>query len=158
MNAKDSDRFDRYWTPEPNTGCFLWLGGLSSGGYGAFGMKVPGKKHYPPFGAHRLAWEREHGPITNGLWVLHRCDERTCVNPAHLFLGTIQDNLNDMTAKGRRAKGDGHGQAKLTEAEARFIRASPMRQQALADAFGIAQPTVSAIKRGKIWAHLKEQS
>lgn len=89
-----SVRFERKWTPEPNTGCWLWLGGTQKAGYGFF-------KYAGEVTAHRSAWRLYRGDIPYGLHVLHRCDVRQCVNPEHLFLGTQSDNMKDMAAKGR---------------------------------------------------------
>lgn len=76
-------------------GCWIWTGARFPFGYGA--IKIGGR----PRGAHRTAWELVNGPIPEGLNVLHHCDNPPCVNPAHLFLGTLRDNALDMFAKGR---------------------------------------------------------
>lgn len=77
---------------EPAVGdCVEWAGLRFRDGYGRVGSKQ----------AHRVAWEQTYGPIPEGLFVLHRCDNRPCVNPEHLFLGTNTDNMQDMVAKGR---------------------------------------------------------
>jgi hypothetical protein len=90
------ERIEKLSMPEPNSGCWLWLGQLSYLGYGQI-MLSPGQRKTK---AHRAAWEAFRGPIGK-LHVLHRCDNRCCVNPDHLFLGTRSDNMLDMYSKGR---------------------------------------------------------
>jgi len=89
------NNFERNFIPEPNSGCFLWIGTIIPKGYGHF--KCDGKT----FRAHRYSWELENGKIPDGLHVLHRCDIRSCVNVDHLFLGTNADNMADRGRKGR---------------------------------------------------------
>src|SRR5437879_2721398 len=91
-----SERVWNHYEPEPMSGCWLWTGSVYAKGYGQIAV-TPG--HSAP--AHRIAWEATYGPVPADKWVLHRCDVRTCVNPAHLFLGTNTDNMRDMAAKGR---------------------------------------------------------
>lgn len=76
-------------------GCQIWTGAVGEKGYGHF---TKNRKH---FAAHRASWMQAHGPISDGLWVLHRCDTPPCINPNHLFLGTAADNTADMIRKGR---------------------------------------------------------
>lgn len=150
-----NDRFDRYVSPEPNTGCFLWTAGEARGGYGKFSAG-PGSRR--TVAAHRWAWERAHGPVPVGLVVRHSCDQRLCVNPKHLSLGTHADNSADMTRRKRQAAGERQGLSKLTADQVLTIRGARnsgvVTQQALADAFGIHQTGVSAIIARKTWKHI----
>lgn len=90
--------FDDLYIPEPNTGCWLWLG-VERNGYGTYTVRANGRKKM--HSAHRFAWERVHGPIPKGLFACHRCDTPGCVNPDHIFLGTPRDNFEDMRRKRR---------------------------------------------------------
>ena len=88
-----------FWSkisPEPNSGCWLWAGHIKPNGYGE--QRVKGRLYL----AHRLSWFLHFGDIPPGLLVCHRCDNRACVCPTHLILGSHQDNHDDMTKKGRR--------------------------------------------------------
>lgn len=101
MNKRTlAERLDQRSIPVPWSGCTLWTGRTNGHGYGIFW--VNGKF----LRAHRLAWECAFGAIPEGMWVLHRCDVRSCVNPNHLFLGSPQDNQSDMAKKtrGRKSK------------------------------------------------------
>jgi len=140
--------------PEPNSGCWLWLGSFDDDGYGkGWG---DGKSEY----AHRRSWKEHKGPILDDLWVLHRCDNPACVNPDHLFLGTHQDNVDDKMHKGRAAgqpPGELHWKAALTEDQVRMVEADPRRQSVIAAEYGIRQTAVSKIKLHQTWKHLWEK-
>ena len=89
---------DRFWgLVDKTAGCWLWVGYVNNCGYG----RLRPAHSQPKVGAHRLSWELTNGPIPDRMCVLHKCDNPACVNPEHLFLGTVQDNVNDMRQKGR---------------------------------------------------------
>ena len=89
------DAFEAKYTPEPNSGCWLWNASFCRDGYGNF---YDGKR---VIGAHRYAWTVYCGAIPDGLHILHKCDTPACVNPAHLSLGTHRENMHDSLVKGR---------------------------------------------------------
>ena len=91
------DRFETKFEPITESGCWIWMAGRFDTGYGSFWLNGTDVR------AHRVAYELYVGAIPEGMWVLHRCDIRECVNPDHLFLGTHQDNMDDMARKGRHA-------------------------------------------------------
>ena len=98
--------------------CWTWTGYLMPEGYGQ--VALPHNQGAAL--SHQIAWQLTHGAIPEGLWVLHKCDNRVCVRPDHLFLGTHQDNMADMDAKGRRPRGESAPWSKLTEDQVRTIR------------------------------------
>ena len=95
------DRLMEKTIPEPNSGCWIWLGVVRNSGYGLIGVgsDVDGTRTMKS--VHRVAYEEFVGEIPTGLYVLHRCDNKLCVNPEHLFVGTQADNMRDMHIKGR---------------------------------------------------------
>lgn len=150
-------QINRFWTHVQRSGgpdaCWLWTGHIGENGYGIFG--VNGRQHK----AHRVSYLIEHGRIENDRFVLHRCDVRACVNPAHLFLGTPKDNSQDAVRKGRNTKlyGERNGKAKLTRAAVLAIRRLCKRgvyQKAVAQRFGVSEATVSYVVNGGRWGKL----
>jgi len=115
--------------------------------------------------AHRISWEIHRGPIPpgggyHGTCVLHKCDVTSCVNPDHLFLGTVKDNAEDMKRKGRSLKGRSGGvgsannNARLSENDVMLIFNAPGDQKEIAKTFNTSQAHVSRIKVGKAWSNL----
>lgn len=108
---------------------------------------------------HRYTYEQTHGPIPDGLCVCHSCDNRRCVNPAHLWLGTQKANIHDMMDKGRRSnpQGASHYRAKLTEENVRYIREhTEMTGRELARMLNVSDATICNIRHGRKWQHLQD--
>lgn len=143
-----TERFHQKYTPEPNSGCWLWTASGNNKGYGQIRRGQTQAK------AHRVSWELHHGPIPDNLCVLHTCDTPPCVNPHHLFLGTVADNNADMVAKGRHSavSGESHYRAKLTAAQVVEIRSRQgQTHKALAKEFGVSNQQISKIRAGEFW-------
>lgn len=142
------ERFEKKFSRESPESCWLWSQRLKKG-YGQFRVGRAMRR------AHRVAYELHVGPIPEGLQVLHRCDVRNCVNPAHLFIGTNADNMADRNVKNRQASGERIGNSKLTEADVREIRAADgVSQRRLAASYGVTQALVSSIRRRECWVHI----
>lgn len=108
--------------------------------------------------AHRFSYELHYGDIPGNMCVLHRCDNRLCVRPDHLFLGTLKENVRDMMAKQRQSRGSNHYSAKLDEASVREIRKrraeSGISHRSLAEEYGVSAPIITRIVNRKIWRHI----
>ncbi len=107
--------------------------------------------------AHRVVWAHHNGPIPEGMFICHHCDNRACVELSHLFVGTHQDNVADMMSKGRQRRGEWNGGARLTPVQVLAIRRERKcgaLQQALADRYGVGRTTVRRIISGTTWKHI----
>lgn len=131
------------------TDCWNWTGCKLNTGYGQIWHSGAGRS------THRLSFELHCGPIPDGSHVCHRCDNRACINPKHLFLGTIAENMADKVAKGRQAKGSTIAQSKLTEQDVIAIRAARDSSKAvLATQYGVSGDLILLIRARKIWRHV----
>lgn len=147
-------RFDSLWQLDAATGCHNWQGARAA----RYGFLYVGRVRWL---AHRFSYARSKGPINPGQCVCHSCDNTFCVNPEHLWLGSQQDNLEDMRLKGRGGinglKGEDVGTSKLTANQVREIKtalAAGGTQTAIANQFGVTQAAISLIKLGIRWGHI----
>jgi DNA-binding CsgD family transcriptional regulator len=135
--------------------CWVWTGTIDEDGYGRWWIRGKDK---PYFKAHRVSFSLENGPIPEGLFTCHRCDNRPCVRPSHLFEGDALANALDMRKKGRAVNnaGERHGLARLSDDEIQQIRylvGQGRTQREIADAYGIDRSYVSHIKNGRYRNH-----
>lgn len=150
LSKKQIQRFTASF--DKKDGCWNWTSYKDTCGYGRFSVNG---KH---IGAHRVSWIINNGEIPDGMNVCHTCDNRACVNPDHLFLGTQKENVQDMMNKGRYNHPEGvrNTNAKLDENKVREIRKNRhMRQVDLAEIFGVSQVAIGCVLRGKTWGHVK---
>jgi hypothetical protein len=141
----------RNWL-HPEGECLVFIGPRTRDGYGKI---APSRQ--TTLLAHRVAWETEHGPIPEGLQVLHSCDNPPCCLPEHLFLGTNDDNMADKKRKGRNPRGSANVKARLEEADIPAINRLLERginHCEIARLFGVSASTIDAIARGTNWAWL----
>lgn len=144
----------RFWEKVDKSGgddaCWAWLAG-SIRGYGYFFLGGKSVK------AYRFSWALANGAVPHGLCVCHHCDNPTCVNPGHLFLGTFADNNADKLAKRRHSHGENHPCAKLTDADVSDIRAAlglpRCNQTRIAERFGVSSGMISHIATNRNWTH-----
>ncbi len=160
--SRDLSREDRFWSKVDKNGgfntCWEWTKARHEFGYGKFydGKYRRNRK------AHRVAWELAFGPIPDGLFVLHSCDNPPCCNPAHLFLGTLANNSQDMISKGRGKGqfevGERHPCARLTENQVRemheLFSQGTVRRQEVAEIYGISYVHARHILSGLTWKYL----
>lgn len=149
---------ERFWKLVDKADCcWKWKSSLNNKGYGQFGCVYRGK--WRTVLAHRYSWELNRGPISKGGLILHRCDNPSCVNPAHLFIGTQAENLADMVQKGRAYKGgatrgEQNGNHKIRACDAIQIRDAPGTLHEVALQFGISPSQILRIRQLKSWAHV----
>lgn len=142
-------RFYKYVNPiKTEKGCLEWIGAKNKLGYGKFSYLKKNRL------ASRVSWILHKAEIPDNLWVLHQCDNQACINPDHLFLGTRQDNMNDMMKKGRQWRPiNNKFNAKLKLEEVNFIRNSNLPNRQLAKRFAVSDSLIFQIKKEQIWKH-----
>lgn len=162
------DPIERFWHQTDKRDilvCWDWMGavrGIPPHSYGSvwtgeYRTTSSGKRVPKHIGAHRFSYELHFGEIPDGMIVCHTCDNTLCVNPAHLFLGTQTDNMNDMVSKGRSDnRGDRNGRSKLTREVVEEIRRLSTGRHGegmeFARRYGVTSATVSKVLRGDTWS------
>lgn len=146
---------ERFWEKveirEKNK-CWNWTGGCSLNGYGQISKNGKQKS------AHRISWELHYGKISDGMHVCHKCDNKQCVNPYHLFLGTHQDNMVDRDKKGRQSIGENRPTSKLTKKQVLEIidqyTGKRGEQIKLAKKYGVSKTAIGHVIHNRTWRHL----
>ncbi len=136
--------FEELYEVDEGTGCWVWTGTKYADGYGLFRCLRQDML------AHRFSWWMHNGVIPDGLYVLHHCNNPSCVNPEHLFLGTAKDRARNM-----QHKGGNHSNAKLSKADVDEIKKlleTGYTGASIAQQFNISASVISKIKTGKHWA------
>ncbi|MBG6243488.1 MAG: HNH endonuclease [Candidatus Symbiopectobacterium sp. Dall1.0] len=135
-------------TEEPG-GCWVWNLSVSSGGYGQI------RRNGINCRANRASYEAFNGEIPDGGVVRHTCDNKLCIKPSHLVIGTNQDNSSDMVERNRQASGSRNGRCKLSANEVMEIRSSSLSYSKLAKKYGISKGHAHRIKNGVAWSLTK---
>jgi HNH endonuclease/helix-turn-helix, Psq domain len=154
-----AERMDDWTVPEPNTGCWLWVGAISDKGYAHVGVSADGV--YRTLSAAKVNFVRFKGTVPVGVEVRHTCDQPCCVNPEHLVLGTHTDNMRDMISRGRHRtfQGERHGRSVLTDAAVTMIRRSwatgSVTFAQLGRTFGVHYSTIVRVVKREGWTHVQ---
>lgn len=153
-----TERFWKYVTKSKD--CWVWKGSIATNGYGLFHL-TDNPLHYRTIFAHRFSYQHHFGPIPDGILVLHHCDNRPCVNPSHLFLGTHFDNAKDAASKNRHTHGAMVGTSKLTDLIVLQIRtlidSKVYPRTQIANHFGVNRSTIDGIANHSLWKHLADE-
>jgi hypothetical protein len=152
--ARASTLAESFWSWMPRDlspdVCWEWTGGKDKNGYGILRAQMQNLR------AHRVSYILHYGSISGGLWVLHHCDNPPCVNPAHLFLGTVKTNGEDAAQKGRMPHGEIHKMSKMTKENVMLIRLNPERLSNVefAHRFNVTPGAICAIRTRRTWKHI----
>lgn len=151
FSRKTRSHAEKFWEKvDKSADCWIWLGHIDKYGYGKFWNYL----------SHRFAWILTNGEIPKGLYVCHHCDNPSCVNPAHLFLGTQQDNMDDMVKKGRTSPplGERNGCSKLTEKDVleirRRLKVDKVSMYRLAKEYRVSATNIRSIALKETWKHV----
>lgn len=149
-NESDIQRFESYIIPEPNTGCWIWLGCTMETGYGRFNLNKRNTF------AHRVSYALYKSNAPSGLLICHTCDNRWCVNPDHLYIGTHSENNLDAYRRRKRKniQGVNGSNTKLCNEDVFFIRSSQLTRKLLAEKFNVSVPLIGKIQRRLLWKHI----
>lgn len=138
---------------DEKSGCWNWAGGLTDSGYGR--ITKGGRTSL----AHRISYEHFNGAIPKGLYVCHKCNNRRCVNPDHLYLGTHADNTRDMLAAGNQSRGEKNGQSILTQEHVvkikDMIKSGVIPYRKIGLEFGVSRSAIKDIASGRTWGWVK---
>ena len=143
---------DRFFSrfKKVDNGCWIWTAHADKDGYGILSGNKSNTR------ANRLSYEIHHGPIKEGFVVCHTCDTPSCVNPDHLFQGTVKDNCRDMISKNRdKIVGSRNNKAKLVEKDIPTIRSCSNHNSVIAIDYGVCEATIKRIKARTLWRHVK---
>ena len=164
LSHSDISRFNAKFTAGSQNECWPWKGTVASNGYGLFSFSGRANGNV---GAHRISWllaqDSAHASIGRGTDICHKCDNRICVNPNHLFQGTHRDNMFDAFYKGilkpfQPMHGEQNPRATLTAHSVKEIRAlasAGMKQRDIASKFGVRQAAVWNVIHKRTWAHVE---
>lgn len=152
------DYFSERVLKHPGRGCWEWQGPLNNKGYGMMYVREFGRRST----SHRASYEFHFGPIPNGLWVLHKCDNPKCLRPSHLFLGTPKDNFHDMLEKGRlnrttQPRGEENCNATITTERVVGLRrdyVAGLPLEHLIATYGVTENSIHDYTSGRSWKHL----
>jgi hypothetical protein len=156
LRKRKSYNFWANVTIKDETQCWLWQGSVDAAGYGRMNRIVDGRKFYR---AHQLAFYLSKGN-SQDLYICHECDNPTCCNPKHLFLGTALENTQDRDRKGRTAKGERLPIAKLKEEDIPVIlklKSTGLNNHHIGKKLGVSHETIRNVLAGNTWKHVQKQ-
>ena len=154
-HASVEERFWRFVDKKANNECWNWTGNICAG-YGRISL---GAKKDGAIGSHRFSWELHNKQsISDGMVVMHSCDNPKCVNPNHLSIGSHKDNTQDMIAKGRKVVvaplGNENGKAIINAEIVKAIRESNLSNAALGRQFNVSPNCIRGVRTGRTWSHI----